>query len=1088
MKTFFKILASLITLTLTVVLVAFFWVVNLDPNEHKAYIADKFRDSTGLELELNGDIAVSLYPWLGVTVDDVVVHNAPGFSDTPLLESEQAAVRVKLLPMLDREYQIDTIRLVGTRIHLETNAAGMSNWNSAMPASQGTTAATPGDDGQALNDLVIGGVDIRNAALTYDDRFNDVSYAINGLSVSTGELVYGEPVDLTLGFDASATRPALATTVSLTGTVLYDLDNQRYDLSPLAITGTLTGANVPGGSAAYALNTAISLDLASERLTLRDFSLSALDAQVNANINGNGIAGDSPVYQVNLAAAGNDLAVLFQVLENDALVAQINNLDSKAFRINALVESSPNAGTLKVSDLDATLLDATISGDIDARNLQADPIVNGAINARGPDLPTLLEVAGSLQGRDSTLSRYGRELQQAPGQDFLLDTQFDANLGTGNVVVPVFDARLFGATMRGNISARNVTTDNPVVQGRLNASGPDLPILMRIVGQLSGGTESPLNRYGRQLRNAGNRNFALNAPFDIDMASGNVSIDGLDASALGLRLNGSLQARNFQSPTGIMSGQFTLAGRNLGDVLTAIDQPGLAEVVQSLTLNLSVDGTRRNLSLSPLDLDVVLAGSRIPNSPVTLTMKADSVLDLEADTLDTRNFSVAGLGLNLGGSISASAISTNPAYTGNITLPAFNLRRFLQQLNQAVPATTDNTVFQSLAVSTDFAGSDNDLRLNNLALVLDESTITGDFTVAGLASSPAAPAMDFDLDIDTINLDRYLAPESPDTAMTNTELPTEDLRRLNLKGNLDIGRLTYANLRMADFVLAVNASDGDLALSPIAATLYQGRYEGEIRLNTTGAMPVASVDTSLAGINLGPLMQDFMGATYVSGTGNIDLSLTGRGADTATIKRNLNGAGSLALVDGVLQGVDVGSVLRQIEIMIRDKQARRLDRGERTPFETFTANIDVANGIVSSNDLLIESSGFDVTGRGTLANLNDDTIDFRLQASVDETPASDEQAYDIGGYTVPIACTGALASPSCLPDIQAILAGAITSAVQRGLTNLLERAVGGQQQSQDNNNGDSTSQDSQQQDQQPEETDPREELINRALDSLFKRN
>ncbi len=82
--------------------------------------------------------------------------------------------------------------------------------------------------------------------------------------------------------------------------------------------------------------------------------------------------------------------------------------------------------------------------------------------------------------------------------------------------------------------------------------------------------------------------------------------------------------------------------------------------------------------------------------------------------------------------------------------------------------------------------------------------------------------------------------------------------------------------------------------------------------------------------------------------------------------------------------------------------------GEQTPFDNFSATIDVNSGIVSSSDLLIKSNGFDVTGSGMLANLTDHSIAFNLVANVDESPATDERTYDIGGYSLPIACTGML--------------------------------------------------------------------------------
>src|SRR5688500_5191631 len=94
-------LGAIITLLLLVGLGLIAYVLTFDPNENKEWIADKFRENTGRELVLGGDVAWTLYPWLGITANDVSIGNAPGFSATPLLHAEHAAFRIKLMPLLN---------------------------------------------------------------------------------------------------------------------------------------------------------------------------------------------------------------------------------------------------------------------------------------------------------------------------------------------------------------------------------------------------------------------------------------------------------------------------------------------------------------------------------------------------------------------------------------------------------------------------------------------------------------------------------------------------------------------------------------------------------------------------------------------------------------------------------------------------------------------------------------------------------------------------------------------------------------------------------------------------------------------------
>src|SRR5690606_266468 len=95
---------------------------------------------------------------------------------------------------------------------------------------------------------------------------------------------------------------------------------------------------------------------------------------------------------------GEDLAMIFRILEQDELAARIGNLNGR-FNATATVNADMREGTLSVPQLQADLLGADIGGNLEARGINGDvPSVSGTISASGPDLPTLIEVAGMLQG------------------------------------------------------------------------------------------------------------------------------------------------------------------------------------------------------------------------------------------------------------------------------------------------------------------------------------------------------------------------------------------------------------------------------------------------------------------------------------------------------------------------------------------------------------------------------------------------------------------------------------------------------------------------------------------------------------------
>lgn len=1106
MKRLFAIFGGLVCLLLVVLAGFGIWLATFDANENKDWIAGKFREATGRDLTLGGNIDISFYPWLGVTAETVSVGNAPDFSATPLLAANHLEFRIKLLPLLSSRYEIDTVKLDGVRVNLEVLGSGQNNWSAlaGAPAATATVPAvepSPGDSAW-LNNLVLGGVSITDTSLVYDDQFANTHYEINQLNASIGALEYGAPLDIRMTLQAASRTPELAADMAVNGTVLYDRDQGRYDLNPLALTATLSGPGVPAGAAELKLGTALSMDLDEDTLTLNDVVLDALGTHLVAQVEAARVQTATPAVNATLEVNGTDLAVLFRVLEQNELAARISSVDS-SFSVTGSVEADLRSGTLNIPALQARLLNADIRSELQVSAFNTDtPVLSGNLSAAGPDLPTLIEVVGMVQGGSSSaLSQTGRDLAQMPEKGFRVQTRFSANMQDATVAVPEFALNLFGSTINGKVDASNIK-DSKALQatGELNAQGPDLPLLLQIAGQLLGGRESALYQYGDKLRlGVRERAFTVNTGFSADLARGNIELPALTADLLGFNVNAKLNARDMQGSNGIVSGSLALTGDNLNEVLTALDQPQLGEVAQSMELTVEVAGSSSNLRVSPLRMNVVLSGRQIPDSPQTLAFAAEAVMNLDNKSLQADTFSLSGLGLDLSGNASATNLDSAPSYSGALNIPAFNARRFLQQLNIPLPPMTDDTVLGKVALNSAFGGTASSFNLNNMTLVVDESTVTGSFAVSDIATL----ATNFVVNVDKLNADRYMAPATTEPESTSAEaspLPVEELRALSVQGTLNVDELTINRLNMRDIEMQLNAAGGDLALYPFKASLYEGSFDGDIRLNTKGETPSASVTTTLTKVNLEPLLQDFMDSTLVTGIGNIQLSLTGSGADTAAIKRNLNGNGSLQLEDGVLSGVDVAAVLTSIETMIRNRKAQALPQGGSTPFEESAATLSILDGVISTNDLVVQAPGWKLSGNGMLVDLASDQINFNLLVDVDEsTVTSADTEYNLGGYSLPIECTGAINSPRCLPDAKQILAATLGSAVQQRLGEFLQERLGGGQQQTPAATPDSTTEAQQLQPEQqttpapetapeaaPEEEDLEDQLIKGALDRLLR--
>lgn len=99
-----------------------------DPNDFKPQITGLVKEKTGRDLVMEGDITLSVFPWLGIKTGALALSNAPGFGTQPFVSADSAEVRVKLMPLLYKEVQLDTVGLHGLALHLGKDKSGKTNW------------------------------------------------------------------------------------------------------------------------------------------------------------------------------------------------------------------------------------------------------------------------------------------------------------------------------------------------------------------------------------------------------------------------------------------------------------------------------------------------------------------------------------------------------------------------------------------------------------------------------------------------------------------------------------------------------------------------------------------------------------------------------------------------------------------------------------------------------------------------------------------------------------------------------------------------------------------------------------------------
>jgi AsmA protein len=428
-----------------------------------------------------------------------------------------------------------------------------------------------------------------------------------------------------------------------------------------------------------------------------------------------------------------------------------------------------------------------------------------------------------------------------------------------------------------------------------------------------------------------------------------------------------------------------------------------------------------------------------------------------------------------------------------LSVARFNPRELLATLGEPSPVTVDPDVLQRYEMQGDWSIAGDKAAIENIATTLDDSKVRGWFRVTSLATG----ALAFNIELDNIDLDRYMAPEQETTGGgasaagsgdESLDLPVEDLRALDVQGRIGIGQLKFADARLNDVDINVRAKDGLIRLNPLTAVLYDGSYSGDIRLDVRGSKPKLSVNENLSGVQLSTLLADLRDQHNLSGTGNVRFKGAASGDSVNELLGNLEGDAALDLKEGIYQGTDIWYEIRKTRAQIRSKELPLVPENPHTDISQFSGTAKFANGILNNDSFNAEIPFIRLGGVGDI-NLLQSTMDYRLEARVVKTPTFDDGAVldDLNGLVLPITLTGNMNAPTVGVDLTSLA----VSIGQNKLRDRLLKKLGGDEPASPASGGaadaaEQSTPDAQQKNQQaPEEPqDPKDQLKKSLFDML----
>lgn len=459
-------------------------------------------------------------------------------------------------------------------------------------------------------------------------------------------------------------------------------------------------------------------------------------------------------------------------------------------------------------------------------------------------------------------------------------------------------------------------------------------------------------------------------------------------------LAGKFDIKDPALPKGAMQGQFKLAANanvKQEQVKTTFDLT-LAET--RLNGDVSVAGFSTphigfKLHADTLNLNALLGNASVKKDVAASSTKADKPADLSA--LKT---------LFLDGSINIGKIMYSP-YT-------------LSGLNVGIKADGQKLALQGLDVK------------------LDDTRIQGNVGVSQFNK----PLYTFDLNIDRLDLNRYLPQSSASASESNSAekaaakaeqpLDLSALKALNAQGSIRVGWLKYGKTEAKNLNIGLKAQDGLASLDPLNVDVYQGTVRGTVKLDAR-ATPAVAIQQSLQNIAVGPLLVDTINNDMLSGNGNLALNVTAQGNTVTALKKSLGGSVDLRMADGAVKGLDLAGTIRDAKSklnLLKGQATAAADQAKKTDFSELTATFNIKNGVAHNEDLAMKAPVFRLTkgeSKGDI-DIGQEQINYLAKPTLVNSLKGQggKDADQLGSVGIPIKVTGSFAAPKFGIDMAAL--------------------------------------------------------------------
>lgn len=274
--------------------------------------------------------------------------------------------------------------------------------------------------------------------------------------------------------------------------------------------------------------------------------------------------------------------------------------------------------------------------------------------------------------------------------------------------------------------------------------------------------------------------------------------------------------------------------------------------------------------------------------------------------------------------------------------------------------------------------------LAKASIALDGMVANGDVALDLMNKKPRVSAT---LATDLLTLDPYLAAQktsATNQGSGNADWSTSGLSFTGLNGidgdlSLSAFKVKWNDAEFGPAEMSNTLKDGRLETAIRDASLYGGKASAKITLDGAQEAPILQLALDARDIRGERFFEEFAGVDWLAGNTGLKVSLSATGHNQQEMLSTLKGNFEISVSDGEITGLNIVDMISKVRSAVSDGWGKGPEN--LTSFDGAAASFLIEDGVARSEDVKVESSAFQVSGRGEVDLLRR-ALDFKFEPAL----------------------------------------------------------------------------------------------------------